>query len=84
MAGFNPQKSSVTHYEPGEAIRLLNFKKRLPIGTNMVQLLSHIGVTRGKNVHGDVSREDQFAEGSVGDMSKEVGESLSPVDSHLV
>ena len=84
MAGFNPQKSSVTHYEPGEAIRRPSFKKRQPTGANMKPLPSQVGVTKGKNVHGTVSREDQFSEASVGEMAQVIGESVSPIDSHLV
>ena len=82
--GFNPKESSVTHYEPGEPIRRPSFKKRQPTGANMVPLPSQIGVTKGKNAHGIVSREDGYAEASVGDMAQSIGQSSSPMDNHLV
>ena len=85
MAGFNPQKSSVTHYEPGEPIRRPNFKKRQPTGNGGAEPLPpQIGVSRGVNVHKGVSREDQYAEGSIGDLSQTIGQSVGGVDAHLV
>ena len=83
--GFNPKESSVTHYEPGEPIRRPSFKKRQPTGNGAAQPLpSKIGVTKGTNPHKTVSREDQFAEGSVGDLAQYCDESVSGMDAHMI
>lgn len=81
---YDPSKSCVTSEELNEPIRRPTFKKRQPTGANMVPLPGQIGVTKGKNAHGTVSREDGFSEGDVGDMAQSIGESVSGMDAHLV
>ena len=85
MAGFNPQKSSVTHFEPGEAIRRPNFKKRQPTGNGGAEPLpAQIGVSRGVNVHKVQGADQGYAEGDAGDLANYLDEQVGGIDSHLI